>query len=168
MKQLCRFCMVGLVAVNFFYLASCDDDDDDMSSQKEERTYTLDSLSNSGVSGTVTFKKQNDQTTLITVQLSGTQSGDSHPAHIHSGSAGSGGPIVLDFNPVDGATGKSETMVTKMNDGSAITYEQLIAFDGHVNVHLSATQLDIMIAQGNIGSNSSGVDNNGDSGDGGY
>lgn len=168
MKQFCRFCMVGLLAFNFFCLASCDDDDDDKSSQKDERTYTLDPLSNSGVSGTVTFKKQNAQTTLITVQLSGTQAGNSHPAHIHSGSAGSGGPIVLDFNAVDGATGKSETMVTKMNDGSAVTYEQLIAFDGHVNVHLSATQLEVMIAQGNIGANSNGVNNNGDSGGSGY
>jgi hypothetical protein len=162
MKQLCRFCVVGLLAINFFYLASCDDDDDDKSSQKDERTYTLDPLSNSGVSGTVTFKKQNAQTTLITVQLSGTQAGNSHPAHIHSGAAGSGGPIILDFNPLDGATGKSETMVTKMNDGSNVTYEQLIALDGHVNVHLSATELQVMIAQGNIGSNSNGVANNGD------
>jgi hypothetical protein len=167
MKQLCRFCIAGLLAVSFFYMASCDDDDDDKSSQKEERTYTLEPLSNSGVSGTVTFKKQNAQTTLITVQLAGTQAGNSHPAHVHSGSAGSGGPIVLDFNPVDGATGKSETMVTKMNDGSAVTYEQLIAFNGHVNVHLSATQLAVMLAQGNIGANSGGVDN-GNGGNGGY
>jgi hypothetical protein len=160
MKQLCRFCIASLLVVNFFYLASCDDDDDDDdSSQKNEKIYTLDPLSNAGVSGTVTFKKQNDQTTLITVQLAGTQDGDSHPAHIHAGSAGSGGPVVLGFNPVDGATGRSETVVTKMDDGSAVTYEQLIAFDGHVNVHLSAVQLDVMIAQGNIGSNNSGVSN---------
>jgi hypothetical protein len=163
MKQLCRIFIACLLVVNFFYLTSCDDDDDDKSSQ---RTYALDPLSGSGVSGTVTFKKQNDQTTLITIQLSGTEAGDSHPAHIHSGSVGSGGPIILDFNPVDGATGKSETTVTMMNDGSSVTYEQLIALDGHVNVHLSATQLDVMIAQGNIGANSEGVDT-GD-GDGGY
>jgi hypothetical protein len=155
-----------LFAVNFFYLASCDDDDDE-SSRKEEKTYTLDPLGNSGVSGTVTFKKQNDQTTLITVQLSGTQAGNSHPAHIHSGNASTGGPIVLDFSNVDGATGRSETMVTKWNDGTAVTYEQLIAFNGHVNIHLSAAQLQVMIAQGNIGSNGTGVDS-GDSGDGGY
>jgi hypothetical protein len=168
MRQLWKFCLVGLLVVNLFYLASCDDDDDDdKSSQKNERTYTLDPLSNSGVSGTVTFKKQNDQTTLITVQLSGTQAGNSHPAHIHSGMAGSGGPIILDFNAVDGATGRSETTVTKMNDGSAVSYEQLLTLDGHVNVHLSATQLDVMIAQGNIGANSSGL-SNGNSGGSGY
>jgi Cu/Zn superoxide dismutase len=158
MKKLWGFCMVCLLAVNFFYMASCDDDDDDKSSQKIEKTYALGPLANSGVSGTVTFKKQDNQTTLITVQLSGTQDGNSHPAHIHSGSAGSGGPIVLDFNDVDGATGRGETTVTNWNDGTAVTYEQLIAFNGHVNVHLSAAQLDVMIAQGSIGSNSSGME----------
>jgi hypothetical protein len=117
------------------------------------------------VSGTVTFKKQNNQATLITVQLSGTQAGNSHPAHIHSGNMTTGGPIVLDFNNVDGATGRSETTVTQFNDGTPVTYEQLIAYDGHVNIHLSETELATMIAQGNIGSNSQGVDK-GDSGNG--
>jgi hypothetical protein len=169
MKPLWRSCIISLLVINFFFMTSCDDDDDDKSSQENAKTYALEALENSGVSGTVTFRKQNAQTTLITVQLSGTQAGNSHPAHIHSGAAGSGGPIVLDFNPVDGATGKSETTVTMMNDGTNITYEQLIAFDGHVNVHLSATQLDIMIAQGNVGSNSNGMSSsNGDSDDDGY
>src|SRR5688572_27128762 len=100
MKKLWRFCMIGLLVANFVYLTGCDDDDDDNTSQKDERTYTLDPLSNSGVSGTVTFRKQNAQTTLITVQLTGTQAGNSHPAHIHSGGAGSGGSVVLSFNAV--------------------------------------------------------------------
>jgi hypothetical protein len=161
MKQQLKFWIIGLVIVNLLAVTSCDDyDDDDNNVQPAvtEKTYTLDPLSNSGVSGTVTFRKQNDQTMII-VQLFGTVAGNSHPAHIHSGSAGSGGPIVLDFNPVDGATGHSETSVTALNDGTAVTYEELIAFNGHVNVHLSAAELQVMIAQGNIGSNSQGSSN---------
>lgn len=158
MKQQLKFWIFGLAIVSLLAVTSCDDYDDDDNAQPAvtEKTYTLNPLSDSGVSGTVMFRKQDDQTTMIIVQLSGTQSGNSHPAHIHSGSAGSGGPIVLDFNPVDGATGRSETSVTALNDGNAITYEELIAFNGHVNVHLSAAQLQVMIAQGNIGSNSQG------------
>jgi hypothetical protein len=165
MKQFQRFCIIGLLVTNVFYFTSCDDDDEN-SSQKNERTYALDSLSNSGVSGTVMFKKQNAQTTLVTLQLSGTQAGSTYPAHIHSGAAGSGGPIVVNLTPVDGSTGKSETMVTELNDGTDMTYEQLIDFDGHVNVHQSATQMDVIIAQGDIGSNSNGMDNS--SGGSGY
>jgi Cu/Zn superoxide dismutase len=147
--------MMGLLLVVF--LAGCNDDDD--ATIQNSKTYTLAQLDSSGVSGTVTFTKQNNETTKIVVQLTGTQAGSSHPAHIHSGKASEGGPIVLDFNPVDGATGKSETMVTKFNDGTAVTYEELINYNGHVNVHKSATELAIMIAQGNIGSNATASTN---------
>jgi hypothetical protein len=152
---------ISLLLLNVFALAGCDDeyDDNEAPTPSEERSYKLDQLDNSGVSGTVSFKKIDDQTTQIVVQLTGTQAGNTHPAHIHSGAAGSGGPIVLDFNPVDGGTGKSETMVTQMNDGTAVTFEDLVAFDGHVNVHLSAAQLNVMIAQGNVGANGSAMDN---------
>jgi hypothetical protein len=69
---------------------------------------------------------------------------------------------------VDGATGKSETTVTALNDGQTITYEQPIDLDGHVNVHFSPTQLEVIVAQGNVGANSDGVDTNGGSGNAGY
>jgi major membrane immunogen (membrane-anchored lipoprotein) len=142
-------------------LVACNDDDNGPSSAMNEKTYTLAELDSSGVSGTVTFRKQNDSTTKVTVRLTGTQAGDSHPAHIHANAASEGGPIVLDFNPVDGASGMSETTVTKFNDGTPVTYEKLINYDGHVNVHKSAMELSIMIAQGNIGSNATGTSGNG-------
>jgi carbon monoxide dehydrogenase subunit G len=162
MKKQMRFLYISLLLISIFCFAGCDDDDyndDDTPTPNNIRIYTLNQLDSSGVSGTVTFSKVDDKTTNIVIQLTGTQSGNSHPAHIHSGSAGSGGPIVLDFNPVDGGTGKSETMVTKLNDGTDVTYEDLIGFDGHVNVHLSVTEIATMIAQGNIGSNSPGTIN---------
>lgn len=165
MKKLMRFWYISFLLVSIFCFAGCDDDDygdDDTPTPNNQRTYTLNPLGNSGVSGTITFAKVDDVTTNITIELAGTQSGDSHPAHIHSGAAGSGGPIVLDFNPVDGGIGKSETMVTKLNDGTDITYEDLTSFNGHVNVHLSTAELTTMIAQGDIGSNVPGmIDGNG-------
>jgi hypothetical protein len=171
MKKQMRFLYISLLLIGIVCFAGCDDDDygtDDTPTPNNQRTYTLNPLGNSGVSGTVTFAKVDDVTTNITIELGGTQSGNSHPAHIHSGSAGSGGPIVLDFNPVDGGTGKSETMVTKLNDGTDITYEELIAFNGHVNIHLSAAEIATMIAQGNIGSNSPAMNNSNSDDNGGY
>lgn len=156
--------IVGLL-VACSLLAGCDDDDDPQS--QNETRYTLGELESSGVSGTVTFTKMDEATTRITIELTGTTEGNSHPAHIHAGNASTGGPIVLDFNPVDGATGTSETMVTMLNDGTPITYEELIAFDGHVNVHKSATELAVMIAQGNIGANATSQTPSPDPGDGG-
>lgn len=173
MKRILKSCAIGLLLINIFFVAGCDDDDDDNSSPKMERSYALAEIADSGVSGTVTFTKQDDQTTLIVIEVSGTETGNSHPAHIHSGSASTGGPIVVDFTPVDGATGRSETTVTQLNDGTPITYEELIAYNGHVNVHRSAADLAV-ITQGDVGSNSTGSANNGGNGgnggpvDGGY
>src|SRR5262245_26555285 len=148
MKKQMKLWYISILLISIFCIAACDDNDDATKQNKNERMYALNELDSSGVKGTVTFTKVDDKTTRVVVQLTGTKAGNSHPAHIHSGSVATAGPIVLDFNPVDGSTGRSETLVTKMNDGAAVTYEDLIAFNGHVNVHLSAADLKIMIAQG--------------------
>ena len=51
------------------------------------------------------------------------------------------------------STGKSVTSANALKDGTAVTYESLLNYNGHINVHLSPTQLATRIAQGNIGSN---------------
>src|SRR4051812_25534544 len=115
MKENVKYWVASMLVAGVF-LAACNNDDNGPSSAMNEKAYSLAELDSSGVSGTVTFRKQNDSTTKVTVRLTGTQAGNSHPAHIHANAASAGGPIVLDFNPVDGATGMSETMVTKFND----------------------------------------------------
>ena len=90
---------------------------------------------------------------MITISLIGTTAGGDHPAHIHANSATQGGGIVLDLKNVSGATGKSVTSVNALNNGTAITYDELLTYNGYVNVHLSAAALATLIAQGNIGSN---------------
>lgn len=150
MKNSIKILSIGLMAAVLF-LTACNNDDD--TPDVIEKRYTLSALDSSGVSGNVTFRKMNATTTLIIVQLTGTQAGDSHPAHIHANSALAGGSIVVDFTPVNGETGRSETTVTALKDGTAITYEGLIAYNGHVNIHKSVAEIAIMIAQGNIGSN---------------
>jgi hypothetical protein len=85
--------------------------------------------------------------------LEGTVEGGDHPAHIHSNNAATGGGIVLDLKNVNGATGMSVTSANALRDGTAMTYDQLIAYNGHINVHLSPTNLATRIAQGDIGSN---------------
>lgn len=129
------------------------DDDSGPSLTGDNTVYTLNPRSDPGIDGNVTFSKQSDNSVLVTIQLTGTQSGGNHPAHIHADNAVDGGTIVLDLTNVDGATGRSETVVTALNDGTPITYEELIAFDGHVNVHAGADNMSTLIAQGDIGEN---------------
>ena len=142
-----------MISASVVYFNACDDDDDGPSLTGDNKVYTLNSVSNPAINGTVTFAKRTDDAVLVTIQLSGTQSGSSHPAHIHNDNAATTGSIAVDFEPVDGATGRSETIIEQLNDGTPITYEELIEFDGYVNVHLSETDLSTLIAQGDIGEN---------------
>jgi hypothetical protein len=165
MKKQVRIWVMSLLAASMFVMGCDGDEDESMPPVAKETSYTLAELDGSGVSGTVTFTEESPTETTVVIQLSGTMAGESHPAHIHSNSSEDGGAIVVDFNPVDGATGRSETTVTTLNDGTPVTYDELIDFDGHVNVHKSAAELAIMIAQGDIGSNATGSNPNPDSND---
>ena len=131
----------------------CNNDDNMPQLSGESKQFALFAKSNPAVNGSVTFSKRNDGATLVTIQLSGTSTGGNHPAHIHTSSAAQGGAILVDLNPIDGKTGKSETVIKTLNNGSATTYEQLLALDAYVNVHVSATDLATLIAQGDIGVN---------------
>lgn len=143
----------SLLLFALVYLSRCEDEETKPKLTGESKTYDMSPVSDPAISGTVTFAERDDDQVLITIQLSGTQSGASYPAHIHANSAAQGGGIVLDLSPVEGGSGKSETVVSALNDGTALTYEDLLAFDGYVNVHLSESDLGTLIAQGDIGGN---------------
>src|SRR5690606_32066865 len=117
-------------------------------------SYVLNSVSDPSISGTATFAKRMNGTTLVTIQLDGTTAGGDHPSHIHNNSAAETGGIAIDLSNVNGATGRSLTNVTEKNDATPITYDELIVYDGYINVHLSAANLGTLIAQGDIGANS--------------
>ena len=134
------------------WMSGCDDDEGP-SLTGDNTVYALGPKSNPAISGNVTFSKQSDNTVLITIQLTGTQTGGDHPAHIHADNAIDGGSIVLDLSNVEGASGRSETIVSTLNDGTPVTYEELIDFDGYINVHVSPSDLATLIAQGDIGQN---------------
>lgn len=136
----------------FMFIVGCDGDDDPKLTG-ESTVYSLGPVSNAAISGTVTFAKRDDEKTVVTIQLIGTASGNTHPAHIHAGTASETGAIILDFAGVNGADGKSVTIVDALKDGTPVTYEELIEIDGYVNVHNSETDLATLIAQGDVGQN---------------
>ena len=119
----------------------------------DSKVYTLAEKDVPGISGTATFYKRVNGTALSILDVQNTVPGVMHPAHIHENDAATSGPIALTFNPVNGDTGLSTTQVEMLDDDSAITYDQILTFDGYINVHLSADALGTIVAQGNIGSN---------------
>lgn len=120
-------------------------------------TYALTPENNSGVEGFVTFDKQSETATTITIDLEGTTAGATHPAHIHVGDVGTGGDIWVSLNPVDGDTGTSVTVVSQTDAGDPVTYEELTDFDGYVNVHQSPDNLATIIASGETGAGAAPV-----------
>ncbi|MBL7473872.1 CHRD domain-containing protein [Robertkochia sediminum] len=119
----------------------------------ESVSYTLAEVEGSGVSGEVTFEERVNGTALATIMLSGTPEGGMHPAHIHANDVIEGGGILVSFNMVDGDSGMSKTQISQFDDGSPLGYQDIQGLDAHVNVHLSAEQLAVVVAQGNIGVN---------------
>lgn len=113
--------------------------------------YDLVESGTSGVSGVVRFAKFQDGSTLVTIRVTGTEDGI-HPAHIHDNSAVESGPAAVTLSSVDGFSGVSETVVTALNSGTAITYDELVVFDGYVNVHTSP-MVGAPVAAGDIGGN---------------
>lgn len=119
------------------------------------KSYALASVGTSGVAGTALFEKRENGNTLVTVALTGTISGDFYPAAIHLGSVASvgGGPIKATLSNVEGTTGKSYTNIRKLNDGTVVTYENWMVYQGYLNVYQVALLTGTVISQGNIGSN---------------
>lgn len=139
---------------SFAFLMSCGNDDDtDPGPQLtgNEIEFPLSAVGSSGASGTATFEELDDNSTRVTISLSGAAAGSDHPAHIHSNNAAEGGGIAIDLNNV--VAGNSVTTVGQTNDGTAITYDELIAYDGYINVHNSTSDLGTLIVQGDIGQN---------------
>ncbi|MFO7826611.1 MAG: CHRD domain-containing protein [Cyclobacterium sp.] len=145
-----RLSIIILLLLAFITTACKKEDEGPRLIQKE---YDLGLVSDPMISGTITFTKESETSTLVRIELEGTETGNMHPAHIHHNAASEGGGIAIGLNDVDGDSGISETTVTQTGDGTAINYEGLLDFDGHANVHLSSSAMSTLIAQGDIGSN---------------
>ena len=119
----------------------------------ESKTYALGTAAVPGISGSATFSQRMNDETLVKIMLDGTPDGGMHPGHIHVNTAAEGGAIAVSFTPINGTTGMSVTNISALNDDTPITYDELLVFDGYVNVHLSAAELGTLVAQGDIGQN---------------
>jgi len=110
-----------------------------------QATYVLEVEDVLGVTGTATFNETSATSTSIDIVLTGAPAG-THPAELRMNSAVEGGAVVVTLDPVD-ATGKSSTPVT------SISYDQLVAYDGFIQVHKSSSEPGVILAQGDIGGN---------------
>ncbi|WP_018479527.1 hypothetical protein [Pontibacter roseus] len=142
-----------MLVLSTVVLTGCKDDDDFPLPIPDTKVYDLEPVAVETIEGTATFVRIDNRTTSITIVLTGTPTGGRHPAHIHANTAVEGGPIVISLNPVDGTTGVSTTIVRRDDAGNPVSFEELMEYDGHLNVHLSEERLDVIVAQSDIGQN---------------
>jgi Cu/Zn superoxide dismutase len=155
MKKLGNTMLFLLLAVSIAFTGCSDDysSSDEGPIELNSKIYELSVSSDSGVMGTVTFLELSDSNVSVKLKLQNTVAGNAHPAHLHVNTAAEGGAIALSLEQVDGATGESTTIFNTLNDGTLITYEDLLDFNGYINIHESVSNLSTIIAQGDIGQN---------------
>lgn len=156
MKYLRKNLLSLLIMIPFIFVSCSSDDDDNTdppTTELNSKIYNLGTVGDFQISGTAKFIEYSDTTLSIELDLQNTPTGGTHPAHIHFNTAAEGGGIALSLEAVNGDTGKSITSFTTLDDGTAITYQDLIDFDGYINVHLSAEELSTLVTQGDIGQN---------------
>lgn len=144
-----------LLAVSIAFTGCSDDysDSDQDPIQLNSKVYELNVASDSGVMGTVTFIELSDSSISIKLNLQNTVAGNSHPAHLHVNTAAEGGAIALSLEQVNGGTGESTTIFNSLDDGTPVSYDDLLNFNGYINVHESVANLTTIIAQGDVGQN---------------
>lgn len=146
------------ILFSLIFIVSCDKNDEEPEAEPPKETGTSKTfnlfITSTGLpGGTVKFSELDDNTTKVEISIAGLDASGIHPAHIHDNSGAKGGGIAISLENIEGSTGKSETIIAQKDDGSSVTYNDLINFDGHVNVHLSESDLSSLIAQGDIGPN---------------
>ncbi len=120
----------------------------------KEITYQLLPGSSYAISGTVNVKEKKDGSSLIRIELTGTEGELFHPVHLHLGDITTpDSDVAALLNPVKSSTGISETILTMLADESTISYAQILELNASIKVHLGASGPDknIILAAGNIG-----------------
>ncbi|WP_290699720.1 CHRD domain-containing protein [Lacinutrix sp.] len=136
-----------LLVLPLILLSSCrsDDAETDRVTDLESKTYVLSTVNNSDISGTVRLIKNSNFTLSIELIVEGVIDNDLRSAFLFiDNAANDGGVVALTLDPLfgDGTTGTSTTVFTALDDETSISYEELLAFDGHIQVRSNDADID--------------------------
>ena len=135
-------------------LSACDEGSEPAPTPNgNNRTYPLYAQSPEDIYGQIIFVEYSDGSVNFVIELFNTASGTEHPAYLYFDNAIDGNDVRLTLAPVNGATGGSQLRTSAFDDGTPLTFAQLLTYDGHVKVHKSAANQEIILASGDIGGN---------------
>ena len=145
-----RILLISILATLIFSCSTTDEE------ALRESTYLLHRVGTTPINGIVTFREINSQSVQVDVSLENTVEGIPFPAHLHFGTIGESGELAFRLNDVEGASGRSTTVLNnvELSSGDRFSYDLLETMNGSVKIHLNDSFLkNVAIASGNIGSN---------------
>ncbi len=128
---------------------ACDKNNDSISLRSKD--YALVPVGQSGVTGKVTISENANKTFNVLMVLDKSVKDTVHISHIHTGSISSPGAVAISLSNILGTGTTAQATTANIN---TITYDSVLNYNGYINVHYSASRLDSLIAQVNIGKNS--------------
>ena len=149
MKMKSSLSLLALTLVLIF--SGCGKDDVAEAVILKSVEYQIYDVSNSGVSGTVTFTQEDNGSTHVLIELAGGYTAN-NPAFIRFNSAAEGGSVAITLKVCECSI--SNTTITKLDNGNSITYEGLLALNGHVTIHANSDNNSAILAVADIGANS--------------
>lgn len=122
------------------------------------KQYMLEADNDLGITGTTRIIKNSDGTSAIEVSLEGVKGNAFYASYLYlDNAANEGQDIVLTLDLLEGddkeGQGKQTTLLSFFDDGSPISYEDLLEFDGYIGVNSNDNELTTMIAKADIGQN---------------
>lgn len=138
-----------------FFIMSCETSQD-QTEELRSTTYTMYRANYNPTSGEVIVTELSPGVLEFKISLKNTDPNNQHPAHLHFGSVREVGELAFNLNPVDGATGKSVTVLDKekLSNGDLLTYDVFKQLDGSVKVHMNEDFFQHMVLSfGNVGKN---------------
>ncbi len=143
-----------LFVFGLFVFQACSNATEESEYTGQEHTYALIQSSDFPISGSATFFERKDGATEIQISLTGTDGEISHPVHFHYGDVSNpDAEIAIVLTPVFGKTGESVTIVNRLMDETSMTYDDFVAFNGHIKIHLDdGANQSVILAAGDTGS----------------
>ncbi|WP_405246540.1 hypothetical protein [Cellulophaga sp. Asnod2-G02] len=147
-----KISLVLFLAAAFTFVGCSKDENQTTENELRTKVFVLGAADNADISGTATFTEKEDGSTSIFLSLTNSNN-DIHPAFIYLDDVNSTGEVAITLAPIECNCEESTTEVSMLDNGTAITFDELLFFDGNIRVHQSASDLETVIAQGNIGIN---------------
>jgi len=148
MKPKHSLTILFLLVMNGFL--GCTEDDVEKAVILQSTSYKLHAISNSNISGKATFTQEDNGSTHVLIELEGAFTKE-NSAYIRFNRASVGGNVAITLKACECAI--SNTTITKLDNGTPITYDGLLALNGHISIHKGDNPDDPIVAVADIGSN---------------